>query len=118
MSVRISSQASHSTNPVLTLRDISKSYNGIGALIDSNIEVLPGDAIGLIGQNGAGKSTLIKIISGSEAPSSGSIVVEKAIQKAAIAEKFAERAFTVANAASLGGGCAPHRQCQGCKGVY
>jgi ABC-type sugar transport system ATPase subunit len=81
MSVRISSQASHSTNPVLTLRDISKSYNGIGALIDSNIEVLPGDAIGLIGQNGAGKSTLIKIISGSEAPSSGSIVVEKAIQK-------------------------------------
>lgn len=36
--------------------------------------VVPGEAVGIVGQNGAGKSTLLKLITGTQRPSEGSIV--------------------------------------------
>lgn len=71
----ILSAASSSTGAVLTLRGIGKSYAGIPALAGVDLDVRAGEGVGLIGQNGAGKSTLIKIISGAEAPDSGSIAI-------------------------------------------
>ena len=62
--------------PVLSLRDISKSYVGVSALSGVNLDVHAGEGVGLLGQNGAGKSTLVKIISGAETPSTGTIEVE------------------------------------------
>lgn len=38
-----------------------------------NLQVKPGEKIGILGRNGSGKSTLIRLISGAERPSSGSI---------------------------------------------
>lgn len=35
----------------------------------------PGEAVGIVGQNGAGKSTLLKIITGTLAPTAGSVTV-------------------------------------------
>src|SRR5450432_4109797 len=43
------------------------------ALQDINVDVYPGDRLGIIGRNGAGKSTLLKILSRITEPSSGSI---------------------------------------------
>ena len=43
------------------------------ALDDINLEVRPGDAMGLIGHNGAGKSTLLKLIARITAPTAGKI---------------------------------------------
>ncbi|MGK0446292.1 MAG: lipopolysaccharide transport system ATP-binding protein [Polaribacter sp.] len=45
----------------------------IYALKDINLEVMPGEILGIIGKNGAGKSTLLKILSKVTGPSTGSI---------------------------------------------
>jgi lipopolysaccharide transport system ATP-binding protein len=47
----------------------------IQALDRINIEVVPGTAVGIIGENGAGKSTLMKIIAGTTSPTVGTIEV-------------------------------------------
>ena len=45
------------------------------ALRDVDIDVLPGESFGIVGQNGSGKSTLLKIIAGIYPPSEGSIQI-------------------------------------------
>jgi len=44
-------------------------------LRDISFEIMPGDAVGLIGANGAGKSTLLKLIAGIIGPTSGRILI-------------------------------------------
>ena len=43
------------------------------ALRDVDIDVLPGESFGIVGQNGSGKSTLLKIIAGIYPPTEGSM---------------------------------------------
>jgi ABC-2 type transport system ATP-binding protein len=45
------------------------------ALRDVDIDVLPGESFGIVGQNGSGKSTLLKIIAGIYPPSEGTIEI-------------------------------------------
>jgi simple sugar transport system ATP-binding protein len=61
--------------PLIELRDITKSYGRVYALGGVNLSVRKGEVVGLIGDNGAGKSTLIKILSGVVKPTSGEILV-------------------------------------------
>ena len=62
--------------PVLVLREVSKSFPGVRALSNVSFDVHAGEVHALLGENGAGKSTLIKIISGVYPPDSGEISVE------------------------------------------
>lgn len=64
------------TEPLLTLKGISKSFGGIKALQDVNIEVSKGEVVSIIGENGAGKSTLMKIIAGALKPDSGEMIFD------------------------------------------
>src|SRR6202790_3503650 len=47
-----------------------------GVLQDNNFQVVPGEAVGIIGINGAGKSTLLKLITGTTQPTTGSVTME------------------------------------------
>jgi simple sugar transport system ATP-binding protein len=61
---------------VLEARDITKVYGHVSALSGANFEVKAGEVTALIGDNGAGKSTLVKVLSGTESPTSGEILVD------------------------------------------
>ncbi|ANJ66590.1 ATP-binding protein [Halothiobacillus diazotrophicus] len=64
---------------MLTLENISKRYpihhgKSERTVLDGiSIRIKPGEKWGILGRNGAGKSTLIRIISGAEIPTSGSV---------------------------------------------
>jgi simple sugar transport system ATP-binding protein len=62
--------------PIISVKGLHKWYSGVHALNGIDLEIQPGELIGLVGDNGAGKSTLIKVLSGVEAPDSGEIRVE------------------------------------------
>ena len=59
--------------PVLAMRGITKTFPGVRALSNVDLDVLPGEVHALMGENGAGKSTLMKIVSGVYQPDAGSI---------------------------------------------
>jgi ABC-type sugar transport system ATPase subunit len=58
---------------VLDISGLAKSYGAVEALKGVDLVVNAGDVLALCGDNGAGKSTLIKIVSGAEQPSGGTI---------------------------------------------
>jgi ABC-type branched-subunit amino acid transport system ATPase component len=60
---------------MLEVRGVSKSYEALLALQDVSLTVDVGSIVGLIGPNGSGKSTLFDIISGFQAPNSGSVAL-------------------------------------------
>ncbi len=64
------------SEPYLLMRNISKSFPGVKALDDVQLDVYRGQVHTLLGENGAGKSTLVKILSGAHQPDSGSIVID------------------------------------------
>lgn len=50
--------------PIITIKNLSKSYGDKEVLKDINLNVYRGEIIGYIGPNGAGKSTTVKIMLG------------------------------------------------------
>jgi putative multiple sugar transport system ATP-binding protein len=52
------------TEAILRMRGISKSFPGVKALSEVDVEVLRGEIHAICGENGAGKSTLMKVLSG------------------------------------------------------
>lgn len=66
---------STSQDVVVRLRDIGKTFPGVVANHDVNIDVRRGTVHAIVGENGAGKSTLMKILYGVQKPDSGTIEV-------------------------------------------
>ena len=62
--------------PALSLRAIHKTFGGVIAIEEFNLDVHAGEIVALVGDNGAGKSTLIKIVSGVEPATSGEILID------------------------------------------
>jgi simple sugar transport system ATP-binding protein len=61
------------TTPLVKMVDIRKRFGPVQALKGVDIEVYPGEVIGLVGDNGAGKSTLMRILTGIYEPTRGEI---------------------------------------------
>ena len=59
--------------PLLEARKVSKYFGAVTALRDVNLQLWPGEVLGVVGDNGAGKSTLMKVLSGLYPPSKGSL---------------------------------------------
>ncbi len=64
-----------SAGPCLALHGLSKHFGGLQAVKDINLEVHPGDRMGILGPNGAGKTTLFHLITGVLPPTSGQILL-------------------------------------------
>ena len=62
--------------PILVAKNLSKKYGKVVALDNANLELYPGEVLGVIGDNGAGKSTLIKVLCGAVVPDSGEILLD------------------------------------------
>ena len=58
---------------ILKTTDVNKQFGGLAAVTALNVDVQPGEIIGLIGPNGAGKTTSFYMITGVYKPTSGKI---------------------------------------------
>ena len=58
---------------MITVSNVTVAFGGYVLLDGINFHISEQDKIGLVGKNGAGKSTLMKLITGEQAPTSGSI---------------------------------------------
>ena len=63
--------------PILQIKGVSKSFGGRPVLKKINLEVYPGEIIGLVGPNGSGKSTLYGTIIGQYKVDTGSIFLNQ-----------------------------------------
>lgn len=88
-----------STGPVLEVRDLVRSFEGVRAVRGVSFALHPGEIVGLVGENGAGKSTLVKMLTGVTQPDSGTILLRgtpvrltspRAARAAGIAAMFQE----------------------------
>lgn len=59
--------------PLLSLRHVAKRLGSHQAIDGVNLDVLSGEAIGILGPSGSGKTTLLRLIAGLETPDSGEI---------------------------------------------
>jgi fructose transport system ATP-binding protein len=67
---------SMTTTPVIQAKGLTKRYGRVVAIDGSDLELLPGEILAVIGDNGAGKSSLIKALSGAVVPDSGEILLD------------------------------------------
>jgi branched-chain amino acid transport system ATP-binding protein len=63
-------------DPILQIKNVSKSFGGVAANVDISFDVQPGEILGLIGPNGAGKSSLFNSISGAVTPGKGEVLLD------------------------------------------
>ena len=60
----------------LKIEHLTGGYTGVPVIKDINLEIKPGEALGLIGLNGAGKSTLLNAVSGEFFADEGRVVLD------------------------------------------
>ena len=80
---------------VLAARDVVKTYGGTRALKGVNFDIHRGTVTTLFGENGAGKSTLMKILSGVESPTSGTIELDGGRVTFASASEARDRGISI-----------------------
>lgn len=61
---------------LLSMKNISKSFPGVKALSNVDLELRHGEVLALVGENGAGKSTMMKILNGIYSKDKGQILLE------------------------------------------
>jgi ABC-type sugar transport system ATPase subunit len=60
----------------IRLRGLTKRYGSTVALNGLDLDIAPGEILGVAGPNGAGKSTLVRMIGGEESPTSGTLTLD------------------------------------------
>ena len=62
---------------MLTVSQLTKSYNGRVLFEDASLQINSGDRVGLIGPNGAGKTTLFSLVLGENSPDGGTVSLQR-----------------------------------------
>ncbi|MBW4639847.1 MAG: ABC transporter ATP-binding protein [Gloeocapsa sp. UFS-A4-WI-NPMV-4B04] len=90
--------------PLLAASGLTKSFGGIKAVDNAQIEVAKGSITGLIGPNGAGKTTLFNLLSNFSRPDRGRVIFDgepiQQLQPYQIAQQGMVRTFQVARTLS------------------
>ena len=60
----------------LVLENINKNFGSLIAVKDVNLNIEPGEFLCFLGPSGCGKTTLLRIITGFEQPSSGTLTYD------------------------------------------
>jgi ATP-binding cassette subfamily F protein 3 len=76
---------------VVTVQNLAKNYGDKQVLTGVNFTIERGDRVALVGHNGAGKSTLIRLLTGVESPTSGTVQLGHNV----IPEYFAQDQYKV-----------------------
>jgi ABC-2 type transport system ATP-binding protein len=71
--VQVSPAGTPNGAATISIRNVRKSYGDIVAVDDVDLDLQPGEILGLIGPNGAGKTTLVSMMAGVLTPDAGSI---------------------------------------------
>ncbi|MGH9158144.1 MAG: ATP-binding cassette domain-containing protein, partial [Acidimicrobiales bacterium] len=77
--------------PSLSARRLRKSFGGLRAVDDVDLDVAPGEILGLMGPNGAGKTTVLDILSGFVTPDAGTVYLGSANLTGTSADSRARR---------------------------
>jgi peptide/nickel transport system ATP-binding protein len=76
--VELRSTAEPDADPIITVRDLSKTYTSRGEAVQAlrgvNLAVQRGETLGLVGESGSGKTTLARVLLGLTGPDSGGSV--------------------------------------------
>ena len=64
------------TYPMVRLRGIDKRYGALHVLRNLDVDIAPGEKVGIIGPSGSGKSTLLRLLMTLERPDAGTIELE------------------------------------------
>ena len=72
----IPGQAGNDGKPLLEVRQLTKAFTGVVAVDALDLQVFPGEILGLLGPNGSGKSTFINVVSGHYPITRGEIFFE------------------------------------------
>ncbi|WP_373776924.1 ATP-binding cassette domain-containing protein, partial [Porphyromonas loveana] len=60
-------------------QNISKRFGDLVLFKDLSLSIERGDKVGLIARNGEGKTTLMNILTGTDTPDAGAVVMENGI---------------------------------------
>ncbi len=63
-------------DPIVRIRQLSKSYGKLRVLRGVDLDVLPGEKVAIIGSSGSGKSTLLRLLMTLEKPDTGRIEID------------------------------------------
>ena len=88
---------------MITVNNVSLSFDGTTLFSDVNLKFTPGNCYGIIGANGAGKSTFLKILSGVKDPTTGEIIIPANVRMSVLKQDhYAYDEYTVMDTVIMG----------------
>jgi branched-chain amino acid transport system permease protein len=86
----LGSPDTQSTEPLLEVKDLSCRFGGVRALADVDVQLYPGEVLGVMGPNGAGKTTLFDMLSGVQRVQAGALVLRGRVMTGWSAHRLSE----------------------------